>query len=702
LVTAIDGVDDNGFGASVSMDGDRLLVGAPRAQVDGNPAGAAYVFERVDGAWVHSWKLTATYPESSSRFGKAVALSGDYALVGAYFEDAVGNNSGAAYIFKRTDGGSWVLDTRLDPVSPAAGDSFGRSVGLIGDVAMIGSPGDDDVGNAAGSVSVYRRTGDEWTFEQKVYADNPQEYDNVGRYLATDGQRIVSRVQGMYSAYTVVFAYDGVTWAEEDRLSVTPRPYHPYAISGDLLLAADAEADVDFYDEAGRVVVHRYLGGTWTIEQALTTAFPTAEGHFGSSVYTDGTTILVGSELNRGVPGIPSQAAPAISLFTYEGTEWVEQRLLTNVADSSLRDFATSVSSNGTLIAVGSPLASEGGEGGALVFDPTVSSDCNDNWVEDACEGATPDCNNNGRPDECDVADGTSADCLDNGIPDECEPDCNGNGTPDQCDIWYDVAFDCDFNGVPDECETDCNENGYGDSCDIAEGSSADTNGNDIPDECECPDVVLAAPVAAGVAANRYLSITPGNIGEVTALRVVVTGAPEGFEAMIGRSYWVGEPRPITESAGSNDNTPPPTFLGANLGCTPYYWDWGVPVAVQVFGQAVIPGLQYAVQSIPQFCLPTFEESYSVALPTATSVSWGDVTSAWDGNDWPAPNGTTDFIDIGAVADKFRNEPSAPSKVRTDLASEVPDGVIDFTDISYAVDAFLSNGYPFDLPPACE
>ncbi len=87
---------------------------------------------------------------------------------------------------------------------------------------------------------------------------------------------------------------------------------------------------------------------------------------------------------------------------------------------------------------------------------------------------APPDCNDNGVPDDEDIANGTSEDCNTNGIPDECElpDDCNENGSPDFCDLIDGTSQDCNANGIPDEC-------------DIADGASTDCQPNGIPDECE-------------------------------------------------------------------------------------------------------------------------------------------------------------------------------------------------------------------------
>ncbi|MCD6394407.1 MAG: LamG domain-containing protein, partial [Planctomycetes bacterium] len=90
-------------------------------------------------------------------------------------------------------------------------------------------------------------------------------------------------------------------------------------------------------------------------------------------------------------------------------------------------------------------------------IESIISGDCNDNGVpddDDIAAGTSFDCNGNGLPDECDIADGRSGDCNTNGIPDECEPDCNGNGIPDDCDIADATSVDTNENGVPDECES--------------------------------------------------------------------------------------------------------------------------------------------------------------------------------------------------------------------------------------------------------
>jgi len=81
------------------------------------------------------------------------------------------------------------------------------------------------------------------------------------------------------------------------------------------------------------------------------------------------------------------------------------------------------------------------------------------------------DCNGNGTPDLCDLILGVETDLDGNGVPDDCQPDCNGNGIPDVVEILTGTTPDCNENGVPD-------------FCDIGSGTSTDGNTDGVPDEC--------------------------------------------------------------------------------------------------------------------------------------------------------------------------------------------------------------------------
>ena len=99
---------------------------------------------------------------------------------------------------------------------------------------------------------------------------------------------------------------------------------------------------------------------------------------------------------------------------------------------------------------------------------------------------------------DCDRSceEGPSGDCDGDALPDVCEPDCNADGRPDDCNLADGSSEDRDANGIPDECEAfsgDCDGNGIDDLVDLSRGAG-DCDGDGDLDACEAgPEILLAA-----------------------------------------------------------------------------------------------------------------------------------------------------------------------------------------------------------------
>ena len=120
------------FGSAVDIDGTTLVVGAPDDPVNGDAAGAAYIFER--GAWVGEWtqvaRLEAVASDPEDHFGYAVAVDGDTVAVGSWGDDFMANAAGLVYVFERDIGGpnAWGAEDILWADDAQAGDALGRAV----------------------------------------------------------------------------------------------------------------------------------------------------------------------------------------------------------------------------------------------------------------------------------------------------------------------------------------------------------------------------------------------------------------------------------------------------------------------------------------------------------------------------------------------------------------------------------------------
>ncbi|MBN2160397.1 MAG: InlB B-repeat-containing protein [Spirochaetes bacterium] len=184
------------FGYSVAVDGDTIVVGAYGEDCgetsidnqDGDPeptdsnnnndsssSGAAYVFKKVSGTWVQDAYLKASNADEDDHFGYSVGVSGNFIVVGAYYEEssqatitntdgsASGNNDylddypGAAYVFKKNASDYWVQDAYLKASNVDAFDRFGYSVGVSGYTIVVGAYNEDSnqviIDNTDGSAS---------------------------------------------------------------------------------------------------------------------------------------------------------------------------------------------------------------------------------------------------------------------------------------------------------------------------------------------------------------------------------------------------------------------------------------------------------------------------------------------------------------------------------------------------------------------
>src|ERR1044072_1511699 len=105
-VTADDGGAQDNLGWSVAIDGNNAVVGTPNATVNGHSQqGAAYIFSYSNGSWAQVAKLTANDGAAFDTFGYSVAISSNTAVVGAWHATINGNPlQGAAYVFTYAGG----------------------------------------------------------------------------------------------------------------------------------------------------------------------------------------------------------------------------------------------------------------------------------------------------------------------------------------------------------------------------------------------------------------------------------------------------------------------------------------------------------------------------------------------------------------------------------------------------------------------
>lgn len=391
------------FGWSVSVSGDYAIVGAYQEDEDGGGAnfksasGAAYIFYRSGSTWTLQQKLAASDRAVNDNFGWSVAISGDYAVVGAYAEDedASGNNTassaGSAYIFYRS-GTTWTQQQKIVSSDRAAGDNFGISVSISGDYIIAGANFEDEdasgnnTAGSAGSAYIFTRSGTTWSQQQKIVASDRVAGDFFGGSVAISGDyAVVGAYVASYDAAGLNFKYasggayvyvrSGTTWSQQQKLVASDRAINDQfgtsvAIGGDYIVVGATYEDEDAAGlntkaDAGSAYIFYRSGTTWGQQQKIVSSDRATQDLFGKSVAISGDYVVIGAfNEDEDAAGL-NTASTAGSAYVYirSGTTWSQQQKIVASDRAATDYFGYAVGISGDYIMVGAPQESEDAAG---------------------------------------------------------------------------------------------------------------------------------------------------------------------------------------------------------------------------------------------------------------------------------------------------------------------------------------------------
>ena len=310
-LTAADAASFDLFGLSVAISGGIAIVGAFDNDDAGTNSGSAYLFDVATGQQIR--KLTADDAEVGDHFGISVAISGDIALVGAQFNGDRGSRTGSAYVFARNEGGpdNWGQVARLTADDGAFEDKFGRAVAIDGDIAIVGAYHDDDAGSASGSAYLFARNEggqDNWGQVAKLTAGDAATDDELGRSVSLSGDLAIIgafRDDDAGSESGSAYLFDVATGKQLHKLTAADaaegdRFGFSVAISGDLAIVGALEDDDEGFDSGSAYVFSRNEGGPDNWGQVAKPVAPdaTESDQFGFSVAISGDMAIVGANLD--------------------------------------------------------------------------------------------------------------------------------------------------------------------------------------------------------------------------------------------------------------------------------------------------------------------------------------------------------------------------------------------------------------------
>lgn len=309
---ASDGDAYDVFGMSVSISGDYAIVGTTYADGNDTESGAAYIFKRNGTSWTQQAKLIASDGKNGDRFGVSVSIDGDYTIVGAYYDQDKGFRSGSAYIFKR-DGTTWTQQAKLVPWDLGVQDCFGQSVAISGEYAIIGAPYSDYNSTDSGVMYIYKRSGTTWTLQTKLAGSDTSAFKWFGYSVSISGNyAIIGQVydndKGYASGSAYIFKRASGSWSQQDKITASDgAPDDQFgwsvSISGDLAIVGTPwNDDMGWDSDSGSAYIFQRSDNiddpNW-YELAKVTASDAAVGdRFGQCVSISGESAIVAAHHN--------------------------------------------------------------------------------------------------------------------------------------------------------------------------------------------------------------------------------------------------------------------------------------------------------------------------------------------------------------------------------------------------------------------
>ncbi len=313
IILADDGKAGDSFGYDVAIDGDTALVGAFKADIDGvMDAGAAYVYVLGDNGWQKQAKLIAEPAFAEDTLGGKVALKNNFAMLGVSRRDDKGKDSGAVVSFER-EVNVWKQRHIFTAPDAKSGDAFGQSIALTNNHLIIGAPRNDALGNDVGAAYIYKRENDTWRYQTKITANDGAAGDLFGISVAIDGNTILvgadlhdEKAENAGAVYVYVLKEN--MWKQEAKLMASDGGKTDIfgvrvAISGNTALVSARRDDIEELGaDAGSAYIFVRDGSTWTQQVKLTSPDGQADDRFGRGVSLSDDTAII-SAMNHDANG---------------------------------------------------------------------------------------------------------------------------------------------------------------------------------------------------------------------------------------------------------------------------------------------------------------------------------------------------------------------------------------------------------------
>ncbi len=387
-VTASDGSANDYFGHAIAIQGNYLAVGAPFVDDIGFNSGATYLFKRnTMGAWHQIQKFTPSDTTANQQFGWDLDYEGSKLVVSAHMDRRMlANGVGSVYLFDNSMSATMVEKSKHQPSSVGAWDRFGNAVALDSNQFVASSSVTNAPDRESGNTYLFENVGSSWANTQELnpaHTDSSQ--DNYGMTVALQDDLLAVGVplddndEGGENAGSVyLYRNSGSAWIQEERITASDAAKNAefgtaIGIDGDLLAVGAPGSN----NKKGKVYLFERTTGAWSETDQLVGFDQAAGDRLGSSIAFDGTNLFAGAPGNSDV----HSDSGSVYLFTEIAGFWQYAAEILPADSSAAQSFGASIDMDGTNLVVGAPGDGSLEQGAAYVYTKTTSIGP---WTEDS------------------------------------------------------------------------------------------------------------------------------------------------------------------------------------------------------------------------------------------------------------------------------------------------------------------------------
>lgn len=340
------------YGYSISIEGNIAVIGAPGNDDRNVNAGKAFVYEKSNGQWELISELFLENADAEIQFGKTVLVKDGLILIGVPGFNGFGViQEGRVVVYKRNaEGWAWINELRND--IPSAYDHFGVSLAMHNGVVAVGAPGSTVVAENSGAVFLFKNIETETFPVAKITAPASETIYKFGMSVALNAEDLFvgdirSKVNGVTKG--AVFVFDLGTHTAKAKLTTSNTVFN----FGSTLAATANELAISSWgananNSYGSVYIFDKPAGDWMDATEDIQILPdngVEYGIYGSSIYLDGESLVIGS--NGGT---------AVDFFVKPATGWAdigEPYALKNNSFTYLQRYGFSLAVSGSDVIIG-------------------------------------------------------------------------------------------------------------------------------------------------------------------------------------------------------------------------------------------------------------------------------------------------------------------------------------------------------------